>query len=157
MMASSTSSLSMHIGMNRSTVTSVARLRCPLGSGKGRQSFNARRGRQCGAWFVWRRVEGARSQSLGRAVHGERAVAGEKESDEQAKESRTSAGEGDGDGVLDENGRAWLRACPRVPTLATWPTRFAALQTRKRQGKQAPQVLVIVAKLFSTQTATTLV
>jgi hypothetical protein len=156
-MASSTSSLSMHAGVNHSTVTSAARLQCSLGSGKGRQSFNARRGRQCGAWFVWRRAEGARPQSLGRAVHGERAMAGEKESDEQAKESGTSAGEGEGDGVLDKNGRAWLRARPRVPALATWPTRSAALQTRKRQGKQAPHVLVIVAKLFSTQTATILV
>lgn len=135
MMASSTSSLSMHVSVNRSTVTSAARLRCPLGSGKGRQSFNARRGTQCGAWFVWRRVEGARPLSLGRVVHGERAVVGENESDEQAKESGTSARDGKGDGVLGENGRAWLRACPRVPALATWLTRSAALQMRKRQGK----------------------
>lgn len=84
-------------------------------------------------------------------------MAGEKESDEQAEESETSAGEGKGDGVLGKNGRAWLRARPRVPALATWPTRPAALQTRKGQGKQAPHVLVIVAKLFSTRTATTLV
>lgn len=162
LMVSSTTSLapreadggarSSHAGVNRSTATLTVRLRRPLGLGKWRLRFITRRGRQCEAWFGWRRAKGAQPWSLARAVHGECAATRVEESvrasrgeqgecgrgrrRECARRNRAGAAEGASTRGGQGAARAELGCHVQAPT--TWSIQSAAIQTQKYKENGCP-------------------